>query len=236
MRLVLLFALLAASASAQDRSAGDSALVALIEAHEAGTLSTDRASMLLAVALQQPDRIQAIGYDPTALRAGIVHREDIRALKHGAPPMPRVWPVRDGDADSLFAAALQRASSDRQRADFYYARGQSPYGSSDDFDRAIELHPTHGPSLYRLAGVFAHEVGRPSEPEGRAEYWCLADRYRHVAEFASDEQIVENARRAAAGDERAAPTREQVAALGWRSGQTVTVAYGDDQTCETTVR
>ena len=73
-------------------------------------------------------------------------------------------------------------------------------------------------------------------PEGRAAYWCLADRYRQVAEFASDERISENARRAAAGYERAAPTREQVAALGWRSGQAVTVTYGDDQTCETTVR
>ena len=166
------------------------------------------------------------------------HAGEIRSVPR-TPFAKAFHAYRNGDAalgDSLFTVAIQTAQSDRQRADFYYSRAQSPYGSSDDFERAVASYPAHGPSLYRLAGLVANEVGRPSEPEGRAAHWCLADQYRQVAEFASDERIAESARRAAAGYERAAPTREQVAALGWRSGQTVTVAYGDDQTCETTVR
>ena len=139
--------------------------------------------------------------------------------------------------DSLFARALADAPSDSVRADFLYARGAGRYGSPSDFARALEYHPTHGPSLYRTCGLRGDRVGRPTTTRGRLAYWCLADCYQGVADqHTLSEQIRRAASRAAAQYERAGPTPEQIASLGLVSGEVVEVDMGEAGTCTTTVR
>ena len=72
--------------------------------------------------------------------------------------------------------------------------------------------------------------------DGRAAYWCPADEYRRVARVASDERVARAALRAAEAYERAAPPPSSFMGAGWREGDRITVAYGDGETCTTTVR
>ena len=138
---------------------------------------------------------------------------------------------REGDsarANQLFQRAIDNAESNAQRADFYYSAGQ--------YDRALQVFPQHGPSLYRRAGQIANAVGRQSSVRGRAAYWCLADIYRNVAAQTSG-SIASNARSAAAQYERSGPSREQYfLSEGWQPGQSVTASLGAYGSCTTRVR
>ena len=70
----------------------------------------------------------------------------------------------------------------------------------------------------------------------RAVYWCLADEYRQVAQATGAERISQAAGRAADAYEQAAPPESAYAEMGWRSGDQITVTFGDGETCTTVVR
>ena len=76
-------------------------------------------------------------------------------------------------------------------------------------------------------------------PRGTAEravYWCLADEYRQVARVTGAERISHAAGRVADAYEQAAPPESAYAEMGWRSGNQITVTFGDGETCTTVVR
>ncbi|WP_424519029.1 hypothetical protein [Rubrivirga sp.] len=126
-----------------------------------------------------------------------------------------------------FIRGLVLAGSAQRRADFYYSAG--------DYHRALQESPTHGPSLYRRAGLFGQRIGRPTSIPSRAAFWCAADVYRRISgdTFGS---IAAQSRRAAAQYERAAPTLSDAVEVGWESGERITVVLEDGGTCYTTVR
>ena len=219
----------------------DSAVIDLIAALRAGSIEETPALQLLSVVLQDPDRIEALDEDVAEIRSAllrlpvITNRVDdprtLLALSFQA--------YRDGESgrgNGLFDRAIQNAESNFQRADFFYSRAASGFGSASDYTRALEYFPSHGPSLYRRASQIAQSVGTQRSTRGRAAYWCLADIYRNVAAQTSG-QIAANARRAAAQYERAGPTREQYFLdPGWRPGQTVSASLGAYGSCSTRVR
>ena len=141
-----------------------------------------------------------------------------------------------GRADSLFERAVANASSAVQRARLYAARAQRGYGDTASLIAAcLTEDPTNGYCLFRRAGFVGDTVGRPTTVEGRAAYWCLADRYATVAELSDNLQIAASARRAACQYQRAAPTARETSEQGWRIGERVSAPLGDG-TCRTTVR
>ena len=223
-----------------DDDAPDTVVIELIAEARAGTSTKERAQMLLSVVTYQPDRIVALGEDPSDLRSVILRLpvvtddvENPRTLLALA-----FQAYRDGDrarGNGFFDRAIAGAESNPQRADFLYTRGVSDYGSARDFDRALEYFSSHGPSLYRRTGLIGEAVGRPRSLEGRFAYWCLADRYRSVAAQSSG-TISTNSRGAADGYERAAPSREEWFLAGYRPGQSVTASLGAYGSCTTRVR
>ena len=214
----------------------DAAVEALVADLEAGTISDDDALTLLAVILQQPDRLEDLGEDVAALRTQVLRLEAVTNRVDDPRTLAALafQAYREGDTsrgNSLFERAIQNADSNLQRADFYYSRGRS-----GDIRSALRVFPSHGPSLYALAGQKANAVGRPSSLTGRFAYWCLADEYRSVAAQTTDSRIASVARTAAARYERAAPTREQYFLAGYQPGQTVTASLGAFGSCSTRVR
>ena len=220
---------------------GDDTVVRTLLADlDAGNLSGNRLLTLLATAQQQPERIEALGADPEDVQSRIVRLPEIENQVDN----PRLLlalafrAYREGNrarGNELFDRAIANAGSNAQRADLYYTRGAGPFGSASDFNRALEYFPSHGPSLYRRAGLIGDAVGRQSSLRGRFAYWCLADIYRNVA-AASSGQVRDASRRAAAQYERAGPTREQYFLEGFRPGQTVTASLGAYGSCSTRVR
>lgn len=82
-----------------------------------------------------------------------------------------------------------------------------------------------------------NELTRSHSAVERAEYWCLADEYRSVAERASDPRVAAAARRAAEQYERAGPAPDEYDQVtDWRRGQRITVSLKGGRTCTTTVR
>ena len=141
-----------------------------------------------------------------------------------------------GRADSLFQRAIAHATDGVQRARFYAARAQRGYGDTASLIAAcLAEDPTNGYCLFRRAGFVGDTVGRPTTVEGRAAYWCLADRYATVAELSDNLQIAASSRRAACQYQRAAPTARETSEQGWRIGERVSAPLGDG-TCRTTVR
>ena len=218
----------------------DTVVQGLLSDLDAGNLSGNRLLTLLATAQQQPERIEALGADPEDVVSRIVRLPEIENQVDN----PRLLVAlafrayREGNrarGNELFDRAIANSGSNAQRADLYYTRGSSPFGGSSDFNRALEYFPSHGPSLYRRAGLIADAVGRPTSVRGRFAYWCLADTYRNVAASTSG-QVRDAARRAAAQYERAGPTREQYFLEGFRPGQTVTASLGAYGSCSTRVR
>ncbi len=219
----------------------DSVVEQLVADLNAGAIADDDALSLLAVVLQQPDRLEALGEDVTDIRTKILRLDVItRQVDNPRTLLALAFQAyRDGDSgrgNDLFNRAITNAQSNAQRADFYYARGTGSYGSANDFTRALEYFPNHGPSLYRRAGLIAQSVGRPSSLRGRFAYWCLADLYRNVAASSSDSRISGTARRAAAQYERAGPSRDQYFLEGFSPGQSVTASLGAYGSCTTRVR
>ena len=220
---------------------GDPLVQSLLDDLYAGRLSgQQRVYQLYATADQQPERITALGRDPDEVVSRLLRLPEIEnnvdnpgtlyALSNRA--------YREGNrarGDELFNRAIANAASNAQRADFFYSRGAGRYGSASDFTRALEYFPSHGPSLYRRAGLIGDAVGRQSSLRGRFAYWCLADIYRNVA-AASSGTIRDASRRAAAQYERAGPTREQYFLEGFRPGQSVTASLGAYGSCTTRVR
>ena len=219
----------------------DEAVEALIADLRAGSIGDNEALQLLGVVLQQPDRLEALGEDVAEIRSQILRLDVITNQVDNPRTLLALafQAYRDGESgrgNDLFNRAITNAQSNAQRADFFYSRGQSPYGSASDFNRALEYFPNHGPSLYRRAGLIAQSVGRPSSLRGRFAYWCLADIYRNVAASSSDANIAATARRAAAGYERAGPSRDQYFLEGFSPGQSVSASLGAYGSCTTRVR
>ena len=219
----------------------DTVVQSLLDDLNAGTLRGDRVFVLLATAQQQPDRIEALGGDPEDVISSITRLPEIESQVDN----PRLLLAlafrnyRDGNrarGNELFDRAISNAPSNAARADYYYSRGAGRYGSASDFTQALQYFPSHGPSLYRRAGLIGDAVGRQSSLRGRFAYWCLADIYRNVAASATDSRITTAARRAAAQYERAGPTREQYFLEGFRPGQSVTASLGAYGSCTTRVR
>ena len=218
----------------------DTVVQGLLADLDAGSLSGNRLLTLLATAQQQPERIEALGADPDDVQSRIVRLPEIENQVDN----PRLLVAlsfrayREGDrtrGNELFDRAIANASSNAQRADLLYTRGSSQFGSASDFTQALQYFPSHGPSLYRRAGLIGDAVGRQSSLRGRFAYWCLADIYRNVA-AASSGQVRDASRRAAAQYERAGPTREQYFLEGFRPGQSVTASLGAYGSCTTRVR
>ncbi len=219
----------------------DAAVEDLIAKLNAGTIGDDEALSLLAVVLQQPDRLEALNEDVAAIRSALLRLPAITNQVDNPRTLVALafQAYRDGETsrgNDLFNRAIENAESNAQRADFFYSRASSGFGSSSDYNRALEYFPQHGPSLYRRAGLVAQAVGRQSSVRGRAAYWCLADIYRNVAAQTSG-QIAANARSAASRFERSGPTREQYfLSEGWQPGQSVTASLGAYGSCTTRVR
>jgi tetratricopeptide (TPR) repeat protein len=212
----------------------DTVVQSLLDDLASGSLTGNRVLILLATAQRQPERIEALGSDPEDVTSQITRLPEIEA----AVDNPRtlyalaVRAYREGDrtrGNGLFDRAIANASSNAQRADFYYSRGAGSYGSASDFTRALEYFPSHGPSLYRRGGP-------GGTPRGPFAYWCLADIYRNVAAASTDGRITSASRRAAAQYERAGPTREQYFLDGFRPGDSVTASLGAYGSCTTRVR
>ncbi len=220
----------------------DENVEALVADLEAGTISDDDALTLLAVILQQPDRLESLGEDVTALRSQVLQLEAVTSQVNNPRTLVALafQRFRDGDTaqgNSLFQRAIENAESNLQRADFYYARANAGFGNvSSLINDALRVYPAHGPSLYRRAGLIANSVGTQRSLRGRFAYWCLADEYRNVAARTTDSRIASLARTAAARYERAAPTREQYFLEGYSPGQTVSASLGAYGSCSTRVR
>ncbi len=229
-----------AGIAAAGEGGNDTVVQGLLADLSAGDLGGDRLLTLLATAQQQPERIEALGEDPEDVVSRIVRLPEIENQVDN----PRLLVAlsfrayREGNrtrGNELFDRAIANAGSNAQRADLYYTRGSSQFGGASDFNRALEYFPSHGPSLYRRAGLIGDAIGRPTSVRGRFAYWCLADTYRNVAASTSG-QVRDAARRAAAQYERAGPTREQYFLEGFRPGQSVTASLGAYGSCTTRVR
>ena len=218
----------------------DTVVQGLLDDLNAGSLRGDRVFVLLATAQQQPDRIAALGADPEDVISRITRLPEIESQVDN-PRLLYALAQRayaEGDrsrGNTLFDRAIANASSNAQRADFYYSRGVGRYGSASDFTRALEYFPSHGPSLYRRAGLIGEAVGQRRDLRGRFAYWCLADIYRNVAASTTG-QVRDASRRVAAQYERSGPTREQYFLEGFRPGQSVSASLGSYGSCTTRVR
>lgn len=214
----------------------DEAVEQLVADFRAGSISDDNALTLLAVILQQPDRLEALGEDVAELRSGVLRLPAVTSRVDNPRTLAALafQAYREGDTgrgNQLFNQALENAESNLQRADFYYARGQS-----GDINNALRVYPSHGPSLYSRANQIAQAIGRPTSLTGRFAYWCVADEFRNVAARTTDSRIANLARTAASRYERAGPTREQYFLQGFSPGQTVSASLGAYGSCSTRVR
>ena len=219
----------------------DDVVQGLIDAARGGTIAGNQALQLLAVVLQQPERIEALEENVGELRTILLRNPAVTNQVDNPRTLYALALQAYGDGErtrgnGLFDRAIANAQSNAQRADFFYSRGVSAYGGASDFTRALEYFPNHGPSLYRRAGLIANAVGRPGSTRGRFAYWCLADLYRNVAASSSDSRISGAARRAAAQYDRAGPSREQYFLEGFQPGQSVTASLGAYGSCTTRVR
>ena len=218
----------------------DTVVQGLLDDLYAGRLSGDRVLTLLATARQQPERIQALDRDPDEVQSRILSLPEITENVDDPTLLYALSQrsYRNGDrteGNQFFDRAIANASSNAQRADFFYSRGSSRFGSSSDFTRALEYFPSHGPSLYRRAGLIGEAVGQRRDLRGRFAYWCLADIYRNVAASTTG-RVRDASRRVAAQYERSGPTREQYFLEGFRPGQSVSASLGSYGSCTTRVR
>ncbi|MEM1116046.1 MAG: hypothetical protein AAF845_04935 [Bacteroidota bacterium] len=214
----------------------DAAVEALISDLRGGTISDDDALVLLAVILQQPDRLEALGEDVAALRTDVLRLEAVTSRVEDPNTLAALafQAYREGDTargNGLFDRAIENAESNAQRADFYYSRRQS-----GDINNALRVFPSHGPSLYQRAVNIGNAIGRPTTLRGRFAYWCVADEFRNVAARTTDSRIARTARTAAARYERSGPSREQYFLAGFQPGQTVSASLGAYGRCSTRVR
>lgn len=213
----------------------------LIDRANGGTICGNGETVLLAVILQQPDRLTDLGADPDALQSIVLRCSQITDRVDDPRILLAFWAreLRAGNtarANDFFQRAIANAASNADRADFYYAR-YARTRSAADITQALQYNPAHGPSLYTRAGFIGDAVGRQSSTRGRAAYWCLADIYRNVAASTTDRRIASQARNTAARYERAGPSREQYFLdPGWTPGQTVSASLGSYGSCTTRVR
>jgi hypothetical protein len=207
-----------------------------------GTIADDDALSLLAVVIQQPERIEALDEDVAEIRSLVLRLPVIEEQIDNPRTLVALafQRFRDGETSEgnrLFDRALENAESNLQRADFLYSRATAGFGNASQLiNRALQLYPQHGPSLYRRASFIADAVGRPRSLEGRFAFWCLADIYRNVAAQTTNAQIARLARTAAGRYEAAAPTREQYFLEGYSPGQSVSASLGAYGSCTTRVR
>lgn len=206
------------------------------------SLNENERRQLFAAANQLPDAVEEAGGDPEAIQdtyfddiVGSLPPDRLSASQFYAL-FRRSW--RRGDrsqAEEYFNQAIAKAANNAQRADFYYARAVSGLGSRGSLlQQALSYQPQHGPSLYAQAQDYASGIGRPSSVDGRAAYWCLADRFNRVA-ASGDPRVASRARQAAAGYNRAGPRREDYFFKGWSPGQTISASSGS-VSCSTRVR
>lgn len=220
----------------------DAAVEELVSTYDAGTATDDQIMTLLAVVIQQPERLEALGVEVDPLRRRLIGEPVVTDQVDNPRTLVALafQRFRDGDTaegNRLFERAIENAESNAQRADFYYARASAGYGNrSQLINQALRIYPAHGPSLYGRAQDIARAVGSPSSLTGRFAYWCVADEFRNVAARTTDSRIASLARTAAARYERSAPTREQYFLEGYSPGQSVSPSLGAYGRCTTRVR
>ena len=203
----------------------DAAVRDLFTAFNDGTATEQQKLQLLGLVLQDAERVTEAGGDPDALRRGLL-RDPVVTNQVDNPRTLLALAFQafadgnSGEGDRLFNRALTNAPSNAARADYLYARQSRDYGGGG-CSAALRYDPTHAPCRYSQLGALANSVGRPTSLTGRFNYWCLADRYRQLAASTNDSRIASAARRAAAGYDRAGPTREQYFFEGYKPGQTV---------------
>jgi len=214
----------------------------LVARYRAGTLQGQDVLVLLSVTLDDPDRVEAAGGDPAAIRSGLIRRPEVTDGLESPQPLYALamGEFENGNTargEELFAQALRFATSASMRADFYYGRAARGYGDRQRLlGQALAAQPSHGPSLFLRESEVARAVGRPTALAGRIAYWCLADRYRRVA-ASGDPRVQAQAERQATQYEAAAPTAEEVfLELGKGPGDSVTASLGTYGSCTTRVR
>ncbi|MEM1056369.1 MAG: hypothetical protein AAGI52_12660 [Bacteroidota bacterium] len=199
---------------------------------------------IFAAANQLPEQVTEAGGDTEAIQdayfddiVGALLEQDPDRLSASQfyALFRRSW--RRGDraqAEEYFNQAIAKANA-AQSADFYYARASAGLGSRGSLlQQALSFQPSHGPTLYAQAQAYANSAGRPSSVDGRAAFWCVADRFNRVA-ASGDPRVASIARRAAAQYNRSGPSREDYFFKGWTPGQSIRASSGG-VSCTTRVR
>ena len=223
----------------------DAPVQALLDALEAGAIRGDDVLTLLAVALREPERLLELGADPGAVVSDLVRSDEVvaRISSAGVLHALSLRAFSEGDTargGQLSDRALANAESDAQRARFIAQRAQRGYGDVPVLVAScIRYDANNAYCRFTQEGFVGAEARRVAglTLQGRAAYWCMADRYRAVAAISTNRDITRIARETATGYERAAPTREQYFfSTDWRPGDTVTASLGSYGRCSTRVR
>ena len=206
---------------------------------DAGTLAAGRdRDALFYYVTRRPELVTEAGGDPDAALNTLLpfYIDQIDNPQTLFALFAREWRAGDrSQADAYFSQAISKATSNSQRADFYYFRAARGYGSEASLlQQALQYQPAHGPSLFKLASNRAATLGRPADVEPRGAYWCLADDFNRVA-ATGDPRVASQAQETARRYNRAAPTPEEYFFLGWRRGETRSFRSGG-VSCRTTVR
>ena len=220
----------------------DTVVQNLVAREADGTLEGEDVLVLLSLAVNQPERVEAAGGDPAAIQSRLARRREVtenlrNPLVLNALAQREFHEGNAARGEELFAQALGFATSPSMRADFYYARAAHGFGNRPRLlEQALSEQPGHGPSLFLRESEVAAAAGQPTSVRGRFVYWCLADRFRRVA-ASGDPRVVERARQQADLYEAAAPTLEQAFLQeGIGPGETVTASLGAYGTCTTRAR
>ena len=215
-----------------DKGRADVHVIELVEAFDANDATEEQTLQLLALVLQDPDRLQRAGADPDRLRQQLLQDPVVIQSVQDAertPPLGFRHRANKDQAERWFQQALDAAPSDEIRADYLYIRERRGYGGGG-CTRALEIFPTHAPCRYENLNALGRRVGTQSSLAGRFNYWCLADRYRQLAASTGNTRIASAASRAAKQYERAGPTREQLDHAGYTSGQMVSCPIVEGRT------
>ena len=215
-------------------------LVAKYQADPQSLTESERRT-IFGTANQLPDLITEAGGDPDAIQD--TYFDEIVAGSIDQLSASQLYALfrrsyRRGDrtqAEDYFNQAIAKAANNAQRADFYYSRAAAGAGNKSSlYAQALSYQPNHGPTLFAQARDYASGIGRPGSVDGRAAYWCLADRFSNVA-ATGDPRVASAARRTAAGYNRAGPSRDDYFFKGWSPGQSIRASSGS-VSCTTRVR
>ncbi len=142
----------------------DDVVEGLITSARAGSIGGDDALRLLAVVLQQPERIEALNEDVGELRTILLRNPAVTNQVDNPRTLYALALQAYGDGDrtrgnGLFDRAISNAQSNAQRADFYYSRG------SELVRERVGLHA--GPRVLPEPRPEPVPPGRPDRQLGR---------------------------------------------------------------------